>query len=296
MDKNTRQPVAWMCDYIEDGEHEREYNGHNEFSCGRIGVPLFRLPPVPRAVLMDLAKSVESELITGGYVALTESQLSTVVDRYASQVQPDGNCKFPLCQNEQYQNDMAEALHRELYAGQPEPVNQQLLASLKDCMQFLDAGCNACTVSLNSDSYPCHSCNRVELKATADKRKPRQFFIDANAAIAAAEVAQNVGEQPRCACGDSFTIDAVCANCLAAKQPDSTQPVAVPDEHDPAVAVIAFVLDLERKGYCGEGIDFLRLWNEGEFEVCRREWPDAPPECYIGADPLMDAAQNPEGV
>ena len=50
-----------------------------------------------------------------------------------------------------------------------------------------------------------------------------------------------------------------------------------------AVAVIAYVLDLDYD----DGIDFLRNWNEGEFDICRRHWPDAPEECYIGADPLL---------
>ncbi|EKI3565320.1 DUF551 domain-containing protein [Escherichia coli] len=35
------EPVAWMCD-DEDG---REYNGHNEFSYGRRGIPLYAAPP-----------------------------------------------------------------------------------------------------------------------------------------------------------------------------------------------------------------------------------------------------------
>ncbi len=37
------KPVAWMCD-DEDG---REYNGHNEFSNGRRGIPLYAVPPAP---------------------------------------------------------------------------------------------------------------------------------------------------------------------------------------------------------------------------------------------------------
>ncbi|MGS3884546.1 DUF551 domain-containing protein [Escherichia coli] len=37
------EPVAWMCD-DEDG---REYNGHNEFSYGRRGIPLYAVPPAP---------------------------------------------------------------------------------------------------------------------------------------------------------------------------------------------------------------------------------------------------------
>ncbi|ECY7602803.1 hypothetical protein AVF65_14940 [Salmonella enterica subsp. enterica serovar Muenchen] len=36
------EPVAWMC----EDEEGREYNGRNEFSCGRFGVPLYAAPPV----------------------------------------------------------------------------------------------------------------------------------------------------------------------------------------------------------------------------------------------------------
>lgn len=54
-----------------------------------------------------------------------------------------------------------------------------------------------------------------------------------------------------------------------------------------AVAAIQFALKDP------EGMTFLRLWNEGEFDTLRREWPDAPVEVYINADPL--AAQRKGG-
>lgn len=47
-----------------------------------------------------------------------------------------------------------------------------------------------------------------------------------------------------------------------------------------AVAAIQFALDDD------DGIEFLRYWNEGEFDVLRRNWPGAPEDVYIGADPL----------
>lgn len=56
-----------------------------------------------------------------------------------------------------------------------------------------------------------------------------------------------------------------------------------------AVAVIQFILDMSD----GTELDFLRLWNEGEFDTCRKEWPEAPEACYIGADPLLPVAENP---
>ena len=52
---------------------------------------------------------------------------------------------------------------------------------------------------------------------------------------------------------------------------------------DPAVAAIAYALDLRTE----EPMEFLRLWNQGDFEECREGWPDAPAEVYIGADLLF---------
>lgn len=50
-----------------------------------------------------------------------------------------------------------------------------------------------------------------------------------------------------------------------------------------AVAAIQVALDDE----CGDGLQFLRYWNEGEFDKLRRNWPEAPEAVYIGADPLL---------
>lgn len=55
--------------------------------------------------------------------------------------------------------------------------------------------------------------------------------------------------------------------------------------NDPAGAAIQFALNDD------DGMQFLRLWNEGEFDTIRREWPDAPDEVFIGADPLLKPSQ-----
>ena len=65
------------------------------------------------------------------------------------------------------------------------------------------------------------------------------------------------------------------------------QPLYAAPQQSAAVAAIQFALTDP------EGITFLRLWNEGEFDTLRREWPDAPVEVYVGADPLT--AQHREG-
>lgn len=41
-------------------------------------------------------------------------------------------------------------------------------------------------------------------------------------------------------------------------------------------ALIQFVLEADA------GLDFLRHWNEGNFVVCRMNWPEAPEEVYPG--------------
>lgn len=49
-----------------------------------------------------------------------------------------------------------------------------------------------------------------------------------------------------------------------------------------ATAAIAFSLSMDD---ADDAMEFLRLWNEGEFNLIRRSWPEAPEEIY-GADPL----------
>ncbi|MGN8188573.1 hypothetical protein ACTJLD_21555 [Burkholderia sp. 22088] len=68
---------------------------------------------------------------------------------------------------------------------------------------------------------------------------------------------------------------------FAAPQPAQAD-ATVDARPDPACAAIQFALSLDD----GSSIDFLNNWNEGEFDVLRREWPEAPEDVYIGADPL----------
>lgn len=61
-------------------------------------------------------------------------------------------------------------------------------------------------------------------------------------------------------------------------------------DNSTSVAAIQFALGAD------EGMSWLRLWNEGEFEACRREWPESPAECYIGADQFFaPPAQSASG-
>lgn len=51
-----------------------------------------------------------------------------------------------------------------------------------------------------------------------------------------------------------------------------------------AVAAIAYAID---KCESEDGMEFLGYWNEGEFDVLRRNWEDIPDAVFIGADPLF---------
>ncbi|MCO8402789.1 hypothetical protein ABEG10_38150 (plasmid) [Burkholderia cenocepacia] len=53
-----------------------------------------------------------------------------------------------------------------------------------------------------------------------------------------------------------------------------------------AVAAIQYALGAE------DGIVWLSLWNEGEFDRCREGWPDAEDDCYIGADLMHPETQR----
>ncbi len=55
---------------------------------------------------------------------------------------------------------------------------------------------------------------------------------------------------------------------------------------NPSTAAIAFALENTLSDH--DGMEFLRLWNEGDFDTVREQWPDAPEEVFIGADPLFE--------
>lgn len=328
MEKNTQQPVAWL----EHGKGGEVIGVSLERSDWTDPEPLFATPPMPRDVLVKALDDMMyhcacqwSNSDPDKMVELCRDDIERIADCYASKVQPEPVCQTcggarvigdyltlvhdcpdcARCDSDpelvSYAPDMATCTLRigdeqylfDRHVGQPEPVNQPLqdvAQRLRNAGATLPAPAAGGTIESAMNHGLCIALALVE------------------EAIAAAEAAQPVGPR-ECGCGwrgesaDCVwcgNVGPLCPKCHEtteeAQQPASAQQVIVPDENDPAVAVIAFVLNLERTGHSGEGIDFLRLWNEGEFEVCRREWPDAPPECYIGADPMLSAAQKPEGA
>lgn len=72
----------------------------------------------------------------------------------------------------------------------------------------------------------------------------------------------------------------ISALLAAAPKPEQQE---APEQKAP-LAAIEFAL---RQGM--ECYDFLRLWNEGEFDIIRQEWPECPDAVFVGADPLFAA-------
>jgi hypothetical protein len=58
---------------------------------------------------------------------------------------------------------------------------------------------------------------------------------------------------------------------------------------DAAVAAIQFALDHADD----DAMQFLKFWNEGEFDVIRRNWESVPEAVFIGADPLHPKTARP---
>lgn len=77
--------------------------------------------------------------------------------------------------------------------------------------------------------------------------------------------------------GDSFEVDiAKGALTLHPAKPKVLQ------GGDAAIAAMKYALRVD------EGMEFLRCWMHGDFDMIRKEWPDAPESVFIGADPELD--------
>lgn len=55
---------------------------------------------------------------------------------------------------------------------------------------------------------------------------------------------------------------------------------------NPATTAILYALKDDN------GMDFLRLWNEGEFDSLRENWENIPDGVFIGADPLFKPGEK----
>lgn len=72
-----------------------------------------------------------------------------------------------------------------------------------------------------------------------------------------------------------------------------TNPISATSAAHAAIAAIEFALKDD------DGLIFLQLWNDGEFDVIRAEWENVPDEVFVGADPLLQPtaeASTPEAA
>lgn len=292
--QNTQQPVAWqhtldstegiaenepwvvMTDSPDNpfGVPGRDYSESFPWTA----VPLYTAPPVPRDVLMAVAEEVRASLSavvcdsSEPWVASSQFDLDAIVDRYASQVQPERNTVTLEEMVEQLKagengDAISEAMTqatadmalgraiREGRAAQPEPVNQQLLA------RWLAFG-------------------KAMQKAGSDL--PRHLIADTEAALAADEAAQPVAEQSaepmawytdwhpdgrkyaetphgfddqHAVLNDESLIEEVWFPLYAAQQPASAQPVAVPECPYPCGWQQLHKLAVEDGAYLARAID-----------------------------------------
>ena len=59
-------------------------------------------------------------------------------------------------------------------------------------------------------------------------------------------------------------------------------------DNNPAVAAIAYAIDCETD----EGLEFLKLWNEGEFQLLRDNWDNIPDKVFIGVEPFFKPTES----
>lgn len=78
--------------------------------------------------------------------------------------------------------------------------------------------------------------------------------------------------------GDSFDVDVAPEGLLlkVIRAPKAPTP-------DATIEAMRFAVDPQTV----EGMEFLRCWLHGQFDVIRREWPEAPKTVFVGADPSL---------
>lgn len=54
--------------------------------------------------------------------------------------------------------------------------------------------------------------------------------------------------------------------------------------NNPALAVIQYIMDGNNVEDNDDAMVFLNYWNEGKFDILRRNWENIPDEVFIGAD------------
>lgn len=64
--------------------------------------------------------------------------------------------------------------------------------------------------------------------------------------------------------------------------------------NNPAAAVVAYIMDGENVNDNDDAMEFLHYWNEGEFDILRRNWKNIPDEVFVGAEVDFMTTQESE--
>ena len=145
-------------------------------------------------------------------------------------------------------------------------------------------------VSVPRELLPCPFCGGKALRSseTLDERYGYAKRVTYRCTGCGCERGA-VGDTSRPGYADNSTVEQRARNAWNRR----AAPAAAPSQDDVRDAeranaafnaVIAYMLG---DGRWEEPMEFLRCWNEGNFDALRKEWPEAPLEIYY-ADPLAD--------
>lgn len=185
--QNTQQPVLFYSPNSRELIEQRHQDGYaNKVICStartnEFSESLYTAPA--RDVLMAFGEELFDKIadnvdrwITGDYAPNGLSEyVATIADRYASRVQPE---RCQCCGYLVTQSEHKGCLRAGRSATQPEPVNQQMLAALKQAKNSLLA------------------FKLMPGQSNAWEEHDEENLVAINAAIAAAEAAQPVALEP----------------------------------------------------------------------------------------------------
>jgi len=142
------------------------------------------------------------------------------------------------------------------------------------------SACNFCL----AQAAEAHAAlaSRPEPPAVDAGEKDAQAAINAIAALAPLRMLP--GDRIRCQCcgyewGGDLGIEGHAVNCayVIATSVPHTPPASRQEAPAASAAVSAITYALETD----EGLEFLRAWIHGDWEVIRKEWPDAPSTVFV---------------
>lgn len=117
------------------------------------------------------------------------------------------------------------------------------------------------TISYRADDGYSSEVTYGDLRGDSD---PKQVLLEAHRETARLLTLFNFEAEARAIAEEAHTATRACF----------PERPALENEGDTFRALVSFIL------HADEPMSFLRAWNEGDFDTCRREWPEAPESVY----------------